>query len=1663
MTNEQGYPVGDGAYLVLITLTDLAGNVTSSSFTVIVDKTAPLLKDLSISNAYFSPFGIPSTATISFKADDLLGTWTYFIAANGILIEKGTETGSATVNFVWNGKGINGEQLSGGDYIVQVLVQDLAGNTNRDTVAVTIESIPPEIISFYASDCFFSPNGPKPSTMISFSAADNKEIWNYELTIDGKIPTGTGAATGSRMSTATVSFEWNGGYQVGTFSEGVHVVTLKVMDQANNVVTKGLSITIDNTKPIIGTISEDTLGMPQYLGEEIEFQMTTNEPAIATVILTTTEIRSAKEIISGKESFRLDDPWWDQYEIDTSVVNGSVDVYVCNSSGGTWSTFAIGSYTTPRELFEAINTKAFNNSNWGSVSYNAATDKIVFQAAPGHEIGLREYCDVAYKTPFFTQLKVPVVSVELIPYTSMYHKGRYAVLPTDDKGTWTVWGFVTDRAGNANKLKGPSIIMDGSRNIPVYKSRIIGMRVEPSPSKQFFNSSLKRMNVQMIVATIDEEFGEQNRTIFSGDTCFTLSSSKIKTGDRIIIWNDYIRDDTNKIVFDHGHVWTKIAATAGTITFSDADLYFGSPTGTYSTAVLKMRNFHVAIGTFTTEGIASFDLGNVENGIRLYDDGDILTHWDAKGRDGIFSNTYMVSEGIDIRDVPISGHFKDGRNYCVPNDGYPFNDEDVMPFILSEKNNPDPSNDIRVNIDTIGPVITLLGADITFNPLEGKKCEIKYTLTKDTSANTRIIIKTADGKIVRDLGSYQAKSGDNVCYWDGKNDLDNLVGDGKYYYHIEAADVAGNKHKNVFGVIVVTYVQMVLEEMVVIVPKALPGKGIDYVSINAVVSLNGTSKQLENLNFDTLPSNSVYNRPHALFDLTIYDRYGKEVQKVGPDMVDFTGAPFDSDPFPKGKPNYLIPPEDEQNWLMNPGAIGVLPDVGDYDKSNDWDIMVPFNKVDVTDTNEQHYKSTFRVTMMYYLDSPLKEGSFYVRGLAKLVSASWKFIEYDKDNGGNYIGEKWHCAPEYGHYGVHSQSIEQRFDVQEITLPHPDNIPPVVYESYPSNGVVVSPFEIKSNSMEKGIQVKVEDEGIGVDFHSESSYITLLDPDNMEVAGVPTNNGVDKLYLIIDKRIYPNGLEKPGVYTIKITVRDKAKNVTRVTRSFTILDKCAPDIESFSPKEGYVHYEGFALTLSAILSEMRKGKSGVDWGSSRITLWKDGREIDVQSYKIVQETDKNYGVLTYSLPQDFLKQGTYTMKILAWDIPNNPVSREVVFKVIRGIEIFFNHPELGMVPTLVFKPNTEMSFNGTLTVVSTQTITLQQAVIDENAIPGYSLFGKHVSVLIGTRSACGATFSQNVQLTIYYTETEVNSLPLTRSEKDLVLYGHDGTKWVLIPGASKGIYCLEPNTVLMSTYTLAFITPVKWTVRSGAEQEWGTLKSKEWMELVGTITTNSGIPIPNGSITIGIITDYASPSTGYKILSPVVAFYFKGERVIDFTESVVVKMHYVDSLPYEAKEENLTVFGYYGKLKEWKTISGPDVFLDKVNNFIKFDTKQTYEMYAIMYLTKEVPPDKKEETIAQGVWCYPNPAKGGRVNFRYYLAEGDTEITVKIYTLLGDLVWEDSMIEKFAGIHDRDFVWNCQNSSGEPVASGVYIYRLMIKPRSGSAATTVTKKLIVVQ
>ncbi len=76
---------------------------------------------------------------------------------------------------------------------------------------------------------------------------------------------------------------------------------------------------------------------------------------------------------------------------------------------------------------------------------------------------------------------------------------------------------------------------------------------------------------------------------------------------------------------------------------------------------------------------------------------------------------------------------------------------------------------------------------------------------------------------------------------------------------------------------------------------------------------------------------------------------------------------------------------------------------------------------------------------------------------------------------------------------------------------------------------------------------------------------------------------------------------------------------------------------------------------------------------------------------------------------------------------------------------------------------------------------------------------------------------------------------------------------------------------------------------------------------------------------------------------------------------------------------------------------------------------------------------------------YPNPfGSSGKseTKFTYFLKK-NTAISIKIYTLLGDLVWSRSYkatdVHGSAGSHDGNIVWDGRNDNGNMVLNGVYI------------------------
>ncbi|MBU1752374.1 Ig-like domain repeat protein [bacterium] len=1672
--DKNGAPFAEGDHVVEITLTDLAGNIKKATSLVKVDGMSPSLTNLTVSSPYFSPYGSPSTNNISFNGKDNLGTWTYSISINGILLDgtpssAGTSSSAGTISFAWNGKNIWGDYPSGLTTIT-VQLMDMGGNTSIGSTTVTFDIIAPEILSASVSDYSFSLEGDKRSTTIEFTAADNADMWSYTLVVDGtNTPVGTGSPTGTFTGTGTIQFVWDGRYVNGTATDGPHTFTITVVDRMGNFSTENFLIAVDIIPPQIKGIKENTYGTVKYMDEEILFNLEADSFGEADVLLTSQEIQSAEDVIKGAEYIRMQDGWR-QFEGD--IVGGAISVYVAaNGSEGTWTSFAItDNYTTVQGLIDAINTIAFATSTFGSMTYDSTTDKFTIRAASGYSVGLREYCLEANRAPFFTSAKLFCGYVSLYSIGGNKYQGKYLVPQTAGTVSCSIVGLFKDNGGNRATNYGTAsgtVSLNGQKKMAYENVKIIGLRVEPDPSKQVFNTMNKRITFNLIAGEIDKEIKESASFVHQDGTV-TIQSPEINAGDNIIVWNDGLGSGTT-----HGRVWKMIAGSNGTVSITNNNLCFGESLPSYDSVSLKDSYFHVAKGVVLRRGVPSisFDLGSIENNILLYDDGNDAAHHDMGEGDSIFSGFYELPDGLELSDVPVFAHLRVTNEKTVANDGYPFNDEERLPFSSSNYSAADtkPLNNIYIDMDTIKPVVTLLGSTVPFNPETGKKCEIKYTLTKTLVADVRVVIKDGylpGANIIKDLGVQTAKT-DNVCYWQGDFENGELVPDASYYYFIYATDQAGNKAEEIFGVTKVSRVQVDLVEVKVTAAKTITGnvgEGSTYVNIAIDCMLKGSQAQLQNLEFDTSQTINVFNRPHALFRIAFFDKNSNLIY-IAPDDWDTT---IDTDPFPCGLPNYVKRGEGSLEYRGNTYRVDdcihlgnqLLLDKWDDNKGNDFDTLVPFDRISPTDENEKEYHAKFKCAVDFKsCGIKLNPGSYFVRIYTELMAAEWKFIDHEKSMSGDYIAEKWHYRPDSSHYGLATGYKDYRFEVVGSDLPTLDNKSPDVYESSPCDKGEVKQKEIRSGeeNKEQGVWVRVGDQGIGVDF--SISNIILLGPNGLEVSGSPMSNGNDKLYWVIDKVKYPEGLSIPGEYTIRITVYDKAKNLTEVIRKFTVIDEMPPEVRMEILPEKDI-YEGQSIVLRGSVSEYDTGGSIVDQAKSTIILKDEQKEIPVRVK--IQETDKKYISMTVELPNGLLA-GTYTVQVIGYDASGNKAVVEKSFIVLKGISVFFCHPVLGTVTAMNIIPGSRIYYSGTSTEIGTNTLIVKQ-LSTVGTITGFASFGVPIEIFMGTVSLKDCIIDKDVMLKLYYTNAESQSLSGKAIENDLRLYGANNNKWEQIIGAvvdpqgNQVSYQITSGTAIMGSYTMVYSTVGDITLRMSWENDASTI----WMFVPGSATAN-GIPVAGCTRTVTAVGTASIPAApeGYKILSPVVLFRFNEAAIVAFSENVKIKLHYnLSKLPAGVNEGDLIVYGYSGG--KWNPLTQKGDAGKIEANTIILTTNATKEMYAIMYKSPDViiSEGKAAAGFKESAHCYPNPARG-KVTFACNLVF-KSKITIKVYTLLGDLVWEDTHTQD-SGVDRTSPLWNCCNTAGEMIASGVYFYRMTMEPEDGSAAATVTKKLIVIQ
>ncbi|MBU1599332.1 T9SS type A sorting domain-containing protein, partial [bacterium] len=191
--------------------------------------------------------------------------------------------------------------------------------------------------------------------------------------------------------------------------------------------------------------------------------------------------------------------------------------------------------------------------------------------------------------------------------------------------------------------------------------------------------------------------------------------------------------------------------------------------------------------------------------------------------------------------------------------------------------------------------------------------------------------------------------------------------------------------------------------------------------------------------------------------------------------------------------------------------------------------------------------------------------------------------------------------------------------------------------------------------------------------------------------------------------------------------------------------------------------------------------------------------------------------------------------------------------------------------------------------------------------------------------------------------------------------------------------------------------------------------------------------------------------SGLKVVGKVIALYYGTTSLsgAKFTNDVKLTLCYADKELAGADESKLYI---YGKNGSWIKLGGSvDSNANKVTLTIEKGTP-TKEMYAIMSPI----PEGQKVLNASGVYAKPNPAKGST---EFFFPDDAGDVKVEVYTLSGDLVWENT---GKGGSGHNSIEWPCTNKAGRKVGTGLYVYKVTIEYASGKREEVI-KKLVVIK
>ncbi|MDP4482426.1 Ig-like domain-containing protein, partial [Pseudoalteromonas elyakovii] len=312
--------LSEGEFTVEVSVTDTAGNETTATTTGEVDTLAPVITIDALADSNDTTPTISGTATGEPEGTVVTITVTDEAGNPQIITTEVQADGTFSVDVP--------NELSEGEFTVEVSVTDTAGNETTATTTGEVDTAAPTVI--------IDPVGDTNNTTPTISGTATGEP-------EGTVVTITVTDEAGNPQTITTEVQADGTFSVDVpneLSEGEFTVEVSVTDNAGNETTATTTGEVDTTAPIvtINALGDTSDTTPTISGT------VSGEPAGSTITLTVTDANGAVQTISAQV---IADGSW-TVEVPAALAEGtySVDASISDSAGNEGTASASGTIDT---------------------------------------------------------------------------------------------------------------------------------------------------------------------------------------------------------------------------------------------------------------------------------------------------------------------------------------------------------------------------------------------------------------------------------------------------------------------------------------------------------------------------------------------------------------------------------------------------------------------------------------------------------------------------------------------------------------------------------------------------------------------------------------------------------------------------------------------------------------------------------------------------------------------------------------------------------------------------------------------------------------------------------------------------------------------------------------------------------------------------------------------------------------------------------------------------------------------------------------------------------------------------------------------------------------------------------------------------------------------